>query len=85
MRHKVPVFIFLLIVLCNAGLRAEDADEIDTTIWDKSINLRGAIGYKDNVILSRNNREGSAFWQTEAEAMAFRIDAEQGLTLTLFA
>jgi len=85
MRYKVPVFIFLLIVLCNAGLRAEDADEIDTTIWDKSINLRGAIGYKDNVILSRNNREGSAFWQTEAEVMAFRIDAEQGLTLTLFA
>jgi len=75
----------LLILLCITPLRADESEPIDTTIWDKTINLRGSFGYKDNVVLSKNNPESSAFWQTSAELMLMRLDAENGFTFTLFA
>lgn len=62
----------------------EDDPELDLSIWDHSVNLRGALGYKDNVLLSSIEKQGSAFWQTALDAMLLRADLESGANLTLF-
>jgi hypothetical protein len=76
---------FVLLLLFSAKLYSADLEPIDTTIWDKSLNLRGSLGYKDNVVLSKNNEEGSLFWQSGLEVSLFRLDAENGVTLSMFA
>ena len=35
--------------------------EVPTSLWDKSLNLRGALGYKDNILLSNSRPDESAF------------------------
>lgn len=65
------------------ALEEEDL-ELDLSIWDKSVNLRGSLGYKDNVLLSKVDQQGSAFWQTALDLMLLRIDLESGANLTLF-
>lgn len=62
----------------------EEEPELDLAIWDRSVNLRGALGYKDNVLLSKIDQQGSAFWQTALDAMILRADLETGANLTLF-
>lgn len=62
----------------------EEEPELDLSIWDHSVNLRGALGYKDNVLLSSIDKQGSAFWQTAVDAMLLRADLESGANLTLF-
>ena len=47
--------------LCVYGQEEEEL-ELDLAIWDRSVNLRGGLGYKDNVLLSNIDRQGSAFW-----------------------
>ncbi|MGZ8919850.1 MAG: hypothetical protein ACXW3L_02580 [Limisphaerales bacterium] len=62
----------------------EEEPELDLSIWDHSVNLRGGLGYKDNVLLSSIDKQGSAFWQTALDAMLLRADLESGANLTLF-
>lgn len=62
----------------------EEEPELDLAIWDRSVNLRGGLGYKDNVLLSNIDRQGSIFWQTTIDAMLLRADLESGANLTLF-
>ena len=62
----------------------EEEPELDLAIWDHSVNLRGALGYKDNVLLSTVDEQGSAFWQTGLDAMLLRADLETGGNFTLF-
>jgi hypothetical protein len=62
----------------------EEEPELDLAIWDHSVNLRGAFGYKDNVLLSKIDKQGSAFWQTGLDAMLLRADLESGGNFTLF-
>src|SRR5688500_16725904 len=68
--------------LCLHG--QEEEPELDLAIWDHSVNLRGGLGYKDNVLLSSVDRQGSIFWQTTIDAMLLRADLESGANLTLF-
>ena len=63
---------------------AEEEPKLDLAIWDKSLTLRGAFGYKDNVLLSKFDRQGSAFWQTSLDATLLRVDLESEANLTLF-
>lgn len=42
-------------------------------LWDYSGEVRGGLGYKDNVLLSNTNAIGSGFWMSGAEAMLFRL------------
>jgi len=71
--------------LCIHGQEEENLDpELDLAIWDRSVNLRGGFGYKDNVLLSNIDRQGSVFWQTTLDAMVLRADLESGANLTLF-
>ncbi|HEX7863222.1 MAG TPA: hypothetical protein VF773_23035 [Verrucomicrobiae bacterium] len=62
----------------------EETPELDLAIWDYSVNLRGAFGYKNNVLLSAVDRQGSTFWQTALDAMLLRADLETAGNLTLF-
>ena len=52
-------------------------------LWDKSINLRAGIGYRDNVLWSSVKPEGSAFVASGMELMLLRTDAN-GLDVYLF-
>ena len=62
----------------------EEEVDLDLSIWDYSVNLRGAFGYKDNVLLSAFDEQGSAFWQTSLDAMVLRADLESASNLSLF-
>ena len=59
--------------------------EVPTSFWDKSFNLRGALGYKDNVLLSNNRPDESAFWQTSLDFSLFGFSLDNGVNFTLFA
>lgn len=66
-----------LILLPTLGLAAaadESLEDLpDIPLWDYSGELRGGLGYKDNVLLSNADRLGSGFWMSGAEAMLFRL------------
>lgn len=50
-----------------------DEDDLKIRLWNSSADLRGGFGYKDNVLLSHTNAQGSAFWMSGAELMIFRL------------
>lgn len=49
------------------------AENFKIPLWDYSTALRGSLGYKDNVLLSHTNAQGSAFWMSGAELMIIRL------------
>ena len=55
------------------GENVFNQDDFKIPLWNYSTELRGGFGYKDNVLLSRTNAQGSAFWMSGAEAMIFRL------------
>lgn len=58
-------------VAAGADLLSEDAFKIP--LWNYSTSLRGGFGYRDNVLLSHTNAQGSAYWMSGAEIMVFRL------------
>ena len=72
---KLPIALTISLALGAGGpaLRAQTAEEEAMSLWDYSVNLRGALGYKDNLLLSRVTEETSAFWQTSADFFLFRF------------
>jgi hypothetical protein len=83
--RTVTVALLATQVLSFAQEQERDEEpELDLSIWDYSVNLRGGLGYKDNVLLSNIDQQGSAFWQSALDAMLFRVDLENGGNLTLF-
>ena len=64
------------------GASLEEGEKL--VLWERSINLRGAFGYKDNVLLSRFQDESSPFWQTSADFFLFRL-GDTPWSLTFFA
>lgn len=49
------------------------ADDFRIPLWYKSFEVRGGPGYKDNVLLSANEAQGSAFWMSGLEVMIYRL------------
>ena len=86
--NRMPRLQLGILALLSAPLllqaQEEEEPELDLSIWDKSVNLRGAFGYKDNVLLSTVDKQDSAFWQTTLDVMLLRADLETGANLTLF-
>jgi hypothetical protein len=70
--------------LAPAIAGAEGEPKLDLALWDKSVSLRGAFGYKDNVLLSSLKRDGSAFWQSAVDVTLMRLSLEGGANLTFF-
>jgi len=59
-------------------------DDFKLPMWNYSVNLRGGIGYKDNVLLSHADAQGSAFWLSAAELLLFRLPS-RGWQINIFA
>jgi hypothetical protein len=68
-RQGIANLIFLLLPL--ARLVAAEAEPG----WDQSFSLKGALGFKDNILLSRFQNEQSAFWQSSLDAFLLRVPA----------
>ena len=47
----------------------------NSPIWDHSFTVRGGVGYKDNVLLNKHNRQKSGFWLSAGDFFLIR---EQG-------
>ncbi|MBI4661795.1 MAG: hypothetical protein HY735_23480 [Verrucomicrobia bacterium] len=45
----------------------------ESLLWDKSLNLRGGFGFKDNVLLSPTKHESGAFGALGFDAMLLRL------------
>jgi hypothetical protein len=84
MRRSSTLFLAGLMAVAT---RAEEEleEELKLSFWDKSINLRGGFGYKDNVLLSTVNREGSAFWLSAVDFAVLRASLDGGPQVTFFA
>jgi hypothetical protein len=50
-----------------------DENEFKIRMWNTSFDLRGGLGYKDNVTLSSHDAQASGLWLSRAEAMLFRL------------
>ena len=48
-------------------------DEFKIPLWYEDVNLRGGFGYKDNVLLSSVNPQGSAFWTAGGDVLVYRL------------
>lgn len=47
--------------------------DLDIPLWHKEVQLRGGLGYKDNIMLSSVAPESSPFWSSHLEALLFRL------------
>jgi hypothetical protein len=62
-----------------------DDDEFKIPMWNTAFEVRGGLGYKDNVTLSpEDSAEASGFWFSRAEVMLFRLPS-QGWQFNFFA
>jgi hypothetical protein len=73
---------FLLLIAAGAAVFSSPAQEplpADLTndfkirLWNYGADLRGLIGYKDNVLLSHSNVQNSPFWDSGGDILAFRL------------
>lgn len=60
----------------EGGALLFDPDEFRIPLWYPSFEVRGGFGYKDNVLLSHTNAQGSAFWMSGVEALVFRLPTD---------
>jgi hypothetical protein len=59
-------------------------NDLNIRLWNATLDLRGTIGYKDNVALANTNRQGSPLWDSGADLIVFRLPTGPW-TLSLFA
>lgn len=55
------------------SLPAELTNALKIRLWNYGMEVRGLIGYKDNVLLSHTNRQDSPFWDWGGDILAFRL------------
>lgn len=86
-REKSLILAALLAAaLATPSPAAEDSiEDLKLSFWDRTINLRGAIGYKDNVLLSNSSRQGSSFWMSGLDFSLLRAGLDGGPSVSLFA
>lgn len=74
-----PAILWLIILLVAGGPGVSstwggDADvSTERLLWDKSLNLRAGLGFKDNVLLGSANRRDSLYVATGLDAMLLRL------------
>lgn len=75
----------LIFYLGSIGLAFAGGAEISeaSLLWDKSLNLRGGFGYKDNVLLRSTGKAASEFGAFGFDAMILRLPIH-GPQFTLF-
>ncbi len=73
--------VFVCIAFFIPSSLAESDEEL-LSLWTRTYDLRGALGYKHNLLQSGIRSENSAFWRTSADFFLLRIPAD-GLQVTL--
>jgi len=68
----LAVLVLLTPAMAQTNTPFDPAD-FKIPLWHSEVQLRGALGYKDNVTLSSTDPQGSAFWMSGIEAIAFRL------------
>jgi hypothetical protein len=76
-RLALPLLLAAGAAVCSS--QAQEALPPDLTndfkirLWNYGVDLRGLIGYKDNVFLSHTNLRSSPFWDSGGDLLAFRL------------
>src|SRR5687767_14330905 len=78
-----PVAIAFCLSVNHAAAEANEFIPDVPSIWEKSLNLRGGFGYKDNLLLSRTNREESSLILSGIDLSLYRLPLD-GKQFTLF-
>jgi hypothetical protein len=72
----LAVLLLLVVpVVAQTNTPLLELPDLKIRLWQGEVQVRGAMGYKDNVTLSSTDPQGSAFWQSGVEALAFRLPA----------
>lgn len=80
-----PALAAALLAIATDAAHADDlSEDLKLSLWDKSIEVRGALGYKDNVLLSDVRREASGFWLSGLDFSVFRAGLDGGPTISIF-
>jgi hypothetical protein len=73
MASGLAVWLLLAPAVAQTNPPLLDLPDLKIRLWHGEVQVRGAMGYKDNVTLSSTDPQGSAFWQSGIEALAFRL------------
>ena len=84
MQGSIERIALIAAAALSSVVAEEEQPKLDVALWDKSVTLRGAFGYKDNVLLSSIQEDGSAFWQSALDVTLMRLSLEGGPNLTFF-
>jgi hypothetical protein len=74
--RKLARVFLLWLAACALPAQGQSEDllkELKIPIWTEIVDLRGLMGYKDNVLLSDTNAHGSPFWVSGADLVVFRL------------
>lgn len=72
--NHFPTGTILGLFLAVGGAVAQSIPELEPIpLWYNSISFQGAVGYKDNVLLSNFAPRQSAFWSTGFDALLWRL------------
>jgi hypothetical protein len=77
-KKGLPTWICCSLSVLGRGLAADS-----NSIWDQTINLRGAVGFKDNILLSKVQNDQSAFLESSFDLLVFRLPLD-GTTFSFF-
>ena len=74
-RRVAGVFLLLSLLPMSAQTTPPpfEISEFKIPLWHSEVQLRGALGYKDNITLSSTDPESSLFWMSGLEALTFRL------------
>ncbi len=73
-----------LLASCPVAWAQDEEPKLEVALWDKSVTLKGSFGYKDNVLLSSTQEDGSAFWQSAIDFTLMRLSLDEGPNVTFF-
>lgn len=51
----------------------DPTNDFKIPLWGDTVQLRGSAGYRDNILLSHTNRQGSAFWDSGGDIILYRL------------
>lgn len=77
LKRKSVQALAAIAVCCSFGEGLAAEEELELPKWDYSFNLRGVLGYKDNILLSSIQDEKSAFWQTGLDFTLIKFDRSE--------
>jgi len=69
----LAVLVLLAPAMAQTNTPPFDPADFKIPLWHTEVQLRGSLGYKDNITLSSTEPESSGFWMTGLEGILFRL------------